>query len=250
MRCFQCSAGMENKKFIAGANGYAYRKVGIFAITIASTAFSISDLLFTKFDIDRKEREALFRLYFLIGQVKKIYINKIEAKYGEKAERMLSMLMELFEDNENEIVNFFEGDMTPQEKENFLNKVKEYSNDELTQFVISYSQSDNSDMKEMVYGHESEDMNIYELYKNQKSKERIHYGMASIIAVLGLVALLIILTLRISSKPYVNNTLTVAAFLSAIVNLILKEYYKSNSLKKIEHQKKQLNHELKTHKND
>ena len=37
----------------------------IFAITIASTLFSFSDLLFTKLDIDKKERTDLRSLYYL-----------------------------------------------------------------------------------------------------------------------------------------------------------------------------------------
>ncbi len=48
---------------------------------------------------------------------------------------------------------------------------------------------------------------------------------------------------------YINNTLTVIAFLSVIINLLLKDYYKANSLKKIEHQKKQLIKNLETHNN-
>jgi len=219
----------------------------IFAITIASTAFSISDLLFTKIDIDKKERESLFGLYYLTGRAKDFYLNKIEVKYGQKAEKMVSMLMELFDKNEDEIVKFFEGNLSPQEKELFLNKVKAYSNDELTKFVISFSQTDNSDIKEMVSEHENKDINIYKLLNNQKTKELIYYKIASIIAVLGLVSLLIILTLRISAMSYINNTLTVIAFLSVIINLLLKDYYKANSLKKIEHQKKQLIKNLETH---
>lgn len=221
----------------------------IFAITIASTAFSISDLLFTKIDIDKKERESLFGLYYLTGRAKEFYINKIKVKYGQKAEKMVSMLMELFDKNEDEIVKFFEGNLSPQEKELFLNKVKAYSNDELTKFVISFSQTDNSDIKEMVSEHENKDINIYKLLNNQKTKELIYYKIASIIAVLGLVSLLIILTLRISAMSYINNTLTVIAFLSVIINLLLKDYYKANSLKKIEHQKKQLIKNLETHNN-
>lgn len=221
----------------------------IFAITIASTAFSISDLLFTKIDIDKKEMESLFGLYYLIEQIKAFYLNKIEVKYGPKAEKMASMLMELFDKNENEIVKFFEGSLSPQEKELFLNKVKTYSNDELTKFVISFLQSDNSDIKETVSEDENKDIDIYKLLNNQKTKELINYKIASIIAVLGLTSLLIILTLQIHAMSYINNTLTVIAFLSVIINLLLKDYYKANSLKKIQDQKKQLLEDLKIHNN-
>lgn len=219
----------------------------VFAITIASTAFSVSDLFFTKLDIDRKEMESLCGLYNSIKKAEKFYINNIEVKYGKKAEKMSSMLMEVFEENEDEVINFFEEKLSPQEKENFLSKVKAYSNEELTEFVMNYLQSDNSDIKEMIF--EDEDVNINENMKHYKIKELINYRIASIIAVLGLAALLVILTLRISAMSYVINALTVVAFLSVIINLLLKEYYKANSLKNIESERKQLIKQLKLHNN-
>lgn len=219
----------------------------VFAITIASTAFSISDLFFTKLDIDKKEMESLYRLYNSIKKAEKFCINNIEVRYGKEAEKMISMLMEVFEENEDEIINFFEEKLSPQEKENFMSKVRSYSNNELTEFVMNYLQSDNSDIKEMIF--EDEDANINEIMKNYKKKELINYRIASIIAVLGLTVLLVILTLRISAMSYVINTLTVVAFLSIIINLLLKEYYKANSLKNIENERKQLIDQLKLHNN-
>ena len=68
----------------------------------------------------------------------------------------------------------------------------------------------------------------------------IYYVIASSIAVFGLIALLIVLTLRISVTSYVNSTLTIIAFLFVIINLILKDYYKANSVKTLEEEKKKL----------
>lgn len=64
----------------------------IFSVTIASTFFSISDLIFTKLDIDRKESDELFTLLFLSQYAQKIYLKKIEVKYGKDAEIKLSEL--------------------------------------------------------------------------------------------------------------------------------------------------------------
>lgn len=219
----------------------------IFAITIASTAFSISDLLFTKFDIDKKERESLIGLYYLTNQAKKIYIDKIKVKYGVKAEKMVSKLMELFEENVDEIVKFSAGNLSSEEKGNLLNKVKAYSNDELTEFVMSFLEADDSDIKEMFSEDGIEENDFHELLNKQKKREVINYRMASSIAVLGLIALLIILTLRINAISYVNNTFTVVAFLSVIFNLLLKEYYKANPLKNMEQEKKKLLEDLRMH---
>lgn len=221
----------------------------IFAITIASTAFSISDLLFTKFDIDKKERESQFGLYHLANHAKNYYINKIVAENGQKAEKMVSMLMEIFEGDENEILRFFEGKFSLQEKDIFLRKIKAYSNDEFTKFVMSCLESDNSEIIETIFEDEKEENHIYELLDKQKRKEEISFRIASSIAVLGLIALLIILTLRISAISYANNALTVVAFLSVIINLLMKEYYKANSLKKMAQQKKELLNDLAKSKN-
>lgn len=52
----------------------------IFAITIASTSFAISDLIFTKLDIDKKERESIFSLYYLNKSAKDFYNKKNKGK--------------------------------------------------------------------------------------------------------------------------------------------------------------------------
>lgn len=212
----------------------------IFSITIASTAFSLSDLLFTKIDIDKKERESLAGLYYLSDFARKFYINKIEVKYGKKAEKMLSMLMELFAGNEDEIENFFEEKLSLEDKEELLNRVKSYSNDELTEFVINYIETDNSGINEIINEDEELEDSAQDLLNKQEKKEMIYYVIASSVAVLGLIALLMVLTLRISTTSYVNNTLTIIAFLFVIINLILKDYYKANSVKTLEEEKKKL----------
>ncbi len=212
----------------------------ILSITIASTAFSLSDLLFTKIDIDKKERESLAGLYYLTDFARRFYINKIKIKYEKKAEEMLSVLMELFSGNEDEIENFFEEKLSSEDKEKFLNKVKLYSNDELTEFVVSFIKTNNSDINEIVNEDEELEDRTQDLFSKQKKKEVIYYVIASIIAVFGLIALLIVLTLRISTTSYVNNTLTIIAFLFVIINLILKDYYKASSVKTLEEEKKKL----------
>lgn len=222
----------------------------IFSITIASTAFSFSDLLFTKIDIDKREREALAGLYYLSDFARKFYKSKIEVKYGEKAEKMLFMLMELFAGNEDKIEKFFEEKLSLEDKEEFLNKVKSNSNDELTEFVINYVETENSAIIEMVneVGDGEQEDSIKDLLGKQEKREGIYYVIASSFAVLGLIALLIVLTIRISPTVYVNNALTIIAFLFVIINLILKDYYKVNSLKTMEEEKKKLFKELQEHK--
>lgn len=219
----------------------------IFAITIASTFFSISDILFTKCDVDKKERESLQGLYNLSNYARKFYINKIEIEYSKQAEEMLSILMDLFRGNEDKIEKFFTGELPAKEQMDFVDSVKAYSNAELTEFVSKNMSSDTSDIKEIINEDETEDIKMYKVFDKQKKKEQIYYAVASFIVIMGLSALLIILTLRIDVIPHISNIFTVVAFLSVIINLFLKEYYKVNSLKKIEQERREMLNDLRKH---
>ena len=115
-----------------------------------------------------------------------------------------------------------------------------HSNDEVTEFVVSYIETNNSDINEIVNEDEELEDSTQNLLSKQEKKEVIYYVIASSIAVFGLIALLIVLTLRISATSYANNTLTIIAFLFVIINLILKDYYKANSVKSLEEEKKKL----------
>lgn len=215
----------------------------IFAITIASTSFSISDLIFTKLDIDKKERESLYSLYHLTEYARKIYINKIMEKYKDESEKMVSILMELFDEDELEKV--FSGSLTVEEKESYLNKIKKDSNDDVKDFVKNFLESDDRNAKKDGEGDEKK---IPEAMKFSKQNEQIKYGLASSIAVIGLIALLLILTVRIEAMPCINNALTALAFLAVIINLLLKEYYKANSLKRQTEEKNKLIVDIKRYK--
>jgi len=210
----------------------------IFAITIASTSFSISDLMFTKLDIDKKERESLFSLYHLTKYAKNFYINIIMEKYKDEADKSVSVLMELFD--EAEIDKIISGSLTAAEKETYLDKIKENSNDGVKDCLNKLLESDDEMAIENNKDDEDDEKKIPEMLKFSKRNEQIKYILASSIAVLGLIALLVILTVRIETIPYINNALTGLAFLAVILNLLLKEYYKANSLKRQTEEKNKL----------
>lgn len=214
----------------------------IFAITITSTLFSISDLLFTKFHIDKKEREALTSLYSLTEFAESYYKKLIKDKFGEQAEKIVTHLMDIFSDSE--LVQLFSGNFTEVEVEFFSQKIREESNDELTKFVDNLLTSDLSDS----VNKEENVENTYELLSGREKSEKLFYCFASIIAALGLVALLVVLTIRIKPIPYLTNIFTVIAFLSVILTILLKEYYRSNSIKSVNEQKKELLNDLKERK--
>lgn len=207
----------------------------IFAITIASTSFAISDLIFTKLDIDKKERESLFSLYHLNKYAKNFYINKIMEKYKDEADKSISILMELFD--ETEIDKIISGSLTIAEKEKYLDKIKEYPNDDVKDCLHSILESDD---EITIENNEDDEKEISEMLKFSRRNEQIKYILASSIAVIGLIVLLVILTVRIETIPYINNALTGLAFLAVILNLLLKEYYKANSLKRQTEEKNKL----------
>lgn len=212
----------------------------IFAITIASTAFSIADLLFTKLDIDKKERESMFNLYYISNFAVDRHLGQLKETYGSEAEELVSKLVEIFEGDTATITRFLMGDLSAEEKESFLNKVKACSSEELYSFISNISESDNSDVVDIVFDEKKERANIRKLDLRQQKKEKRKFLLSSGIAVFGLVGLLTILTLRINVASQINNALTIVAFLSVIISLMLKEYYKANSLRQINQQKNEL----------
>lgn len=59
----------------------------VFSVTVAGTFFSISDFVYTKLDIDRRESDEIFTLYFLSSYVTEFYMKEIEDKYGENVKK-------------------------------------------------------------------------------------------------------------------------------------------------------------------
>lgn len=95
------------------------------------------------------------------------------------------------------------------------------------------------DIKE-ISNRNQETKDIDEILRVQKKKERVYYIMATITAIAGLISLLVILTIRCQPVDYINNVITVLAFICVIFNLFVKDYYKAESIKKLENEKKKL----------
>ena len=68
----------------------------IFSVTIASAFFALSDLIYTKIEIDKREADEVFNLYFLYKCASKIYMQEIEDKYAEQTEEYLSNLEKIY----------------------------------------------------------------------------------------------------------------------------------------------------------
>lgn len=208
----------------------------IFSVTIASTFFSISDLIFTKLDIDRKESDELFTLLFLSQYAQKIYLKKIEVKYGKDAEIKLSELKKIL--GEEAFEKIVSSNLSKEEKENYLKQVNDIK---LKKFLNELIQT--NDEQEIV-GVEDE-RSVVDVLKSVKRREKFYFSLPSIVAVIGLISLLVILTLRVEPQPKINNVCTLVAFLSVITNLLLKECYKDKSLKQLADERREIIKDIK-----
>ena len=208
----------------------------IFSVTIASTFFSVSDLVYTKIEIDRREADEMFTLYFLTKYAEEFYMKKIKDKYEENAEKKLYDLKNLL--GEEELEKIFQGDLTKDEEIMYLNKVNDL---ELKKFLASLIKNQGK----MVGLIEDDDKEVARILKDVKRKERIYFSLPNILMVIGLVSLLVILTLRVEPITKINNFCTLGAFLSVIISLTLKECYKANSLEKLALEKKQIIRDIK-----
>lgn len=71
-------------------------------------------------------------------------------------------------------------------------------------------------------------------------KENKHFKCANVLAILAFTSLLVILTIDNEYISNLNNYFTVVAFVSVMLNMIIKDNYKSKSLEEINKLKKNL----------
>lgn len=134
---------------------------------------------------------------------------------------------------EEGLEKIFQSNLTKAEEATYLNKVDA---PELRGFLASLIE-DKELMDELT---EDDDKQVVRTLKDVKHRERLYFSLPNILMLIGLVSLLVILTLRVKPVTKINNICTLMAFLSVISSFALKKWYKSNLLKKIAAEKKQL----------
>lgn len=204
----------------------------IFSVTIASTIFSISDLVYTKFEIDKRETDETIMLLNLVKKCEKICTHKLETKYGEEVRKKFSDLEKIL--GKEELEKIVSSKLTQSEEIAYLKKVNDV---ELRKFLANLLQSQKETDTVL---EESDDSHVVEMIKFIKRREKIYFSLPSILVVLGLVCLLIILTLRVEPQPFINNICTLIAFLSVIVGLMLRECYKAKELENLVNERKEI----------
>jgi hypothetical protein len=218
----------------------------ICAVSIASSAISLSDLFYSKLNIDKSERIQLTTCYLVAQHKSNYYMKQIEKKYGGAAEEMISRLMQVF--NEDEIERLFSNDFTDDEKNAYLEKIKITIDDENRASQISM------DINELTSFEKDEDFtdeqsvledgaNVIKLLQAGKSKEKNNLLIANMIAILGLTLFLVVLAWDNIFQKHIstlNNVLTISAFLTVVLNFLIKDNYRAKSLQEIESTKKEL----------
>lgn len=204
----------------------------IFSVTVASTFFSISDLVYTKIEINKREGDEIVALYFLSKYAEEFYMQKIEDKYGEEAKKNLSVLENAL--GKRESGKIFQSDLTKDEEAAYLNKVNDIESKQFLKAMIE----DDEELLDML--NEDNEEEVTEAVKEKKRRERLYFMLPDILMITGLVSLLMILTLRIQPLIKISNVCTVGAFLAVILNLTVKEYYRSHSLEKLAAERKEI----------
>lgn len=227
----------------------------ICAISIASTSISLAELFYTKTDIDKMERRELEGLYVYVKKLQDKYMKEIKYKYNDEAQKIILMIYNIF--TEEEVDRIFDKDIIDKEQlDKYLEKIRNsISNvtvrDELINFIINLN-NNKAELNEIT-DDELEEQNkveIKDILKKVEKKENFNLNIAKCIIIIGFTLLLVVLTVNnINEIMYgkissVNNVLTVIAFLTVIINFIIKDKYKSKSLEKLRVDKKQIINEL------
>lgn len=172
------------------------------------------------------------------------YFKQIERKYGEEAEVMISRLMRVFSEDEIEIL--LTKELTTEQKEMYSERIrgKIKDDDEASELLnLINSEFDPIGEEMSIVDQPVEDGAVAALLQIGKKREKRSLYIANAIAIFGLTIFLIILAWNSIFEKHIstlNNVLTILAFLTVVLNFLLKDNYRAKSLQEIEAQKKEL----------
>lgn len=218
----------------------------ICAVSIVSASISLAELFYSKATIDKEERTLLTNYLSFIKCKDEYYTQQIFKKYGNDAEEMISVLSNIF--NEDEIKNLFSNDLSLEKKEMYLEKVKskvekgeeEEKISEIINSIFNLLDEDEGIIEDL---ENEDDAEIEKLLQYGKRTEQYHFNIAKAIVTIGIFLFLVILAWNNIFPKYVatiNNVLTIFAFLTVVLNLLIKDNYRAKSLEKIANMKKNI----------
>ena len=209
----------------------------IFSITIASTFFSIADCIFTKLEIDKREADETFSLYFLTNYAQNFYFNKLTMKYEEEAEKNLADLKNIL--GEDGIDNIEWGNLSEKEQESYLKRIMD---PKLQKFFIDLIYTSNTVVEDV----DENNQQINEIVETTKQKQKIIFYIPSFFFGIGIITMLVILTVRMVPYSKISNIFTLIAFGAVILNLLFKECYKHTILQQLADDRRKIMEDLKS----
>ena len=217
----------------------------ISSIAIASTSISFAELFYTKTLIDKKEREQLISLYNYMNMKSEKIINEIYEKYKEEAKNNIALIEKVFDEKEFSLI-LEDRKYYDDNKEKIYKKINESLEnqddiDKLNKIIDAYME--NNDIEDFIDNDKEDEVGINKGLKNAIKREKRNLLIANAIIILGFTAFFVVLTIDNIFKGYtsvINNFLTVFAFLSVILNVIIKDNYKRKSLKEIAKEREEL----------
>lgn len=216
----------------------------ICAVSVASASISLADLFYSKVNIDKQERIQLTTCYLIAKHKSNFYFKQIEKKYGGEAELMISRLMQVFSEDEIEIL--LTKKLTTEQKEMYSERIRgKIKDDDEAKELLNLINSEFDPIGEemSIVDHPDEDGAVAASLQIGKKREKRSLYIANAIAILGLTIFLIILAWNGIFEKHIstlNNVLTILAFLTVVLNFLLKDNYRAKSLQEIEAQKKEL----------
>lgn len=209
----------------------------IFSITIASTFFSIADCVFTKLEIDKREADETFSLYFLTNYAKNFYFNKLTVKYEEEVKKNLADLKDIL--GEDSIESMDLEHLSEEDQESYLKKIMD---PKLQKFFLDLIHTSNTLVEDV----DENDQQINEIVATTKQKQKVAFYIPSFFFGIGLITMLVILTVRMVPYSKISNIFTLIAFGAVILNLLFKECYKRTTLQQLADNRKKIMEDLKS----
>lgn len=210
----------------------------ICSITIASTAFSISDFFYVKSSIEKEEIDDIKYISNISDFLNLYYKEKMSNKYNSDVESIISILESLFE--EQEVNDFLDRKLSLNELDSFIDKVKTQGNSRLEDFVNTYySYNDFSEQ-------DDEKDELIKILRKLIKKSNISEYLATATAICGTTLSFIFLALQFVVDTRVSGILTLIVFLAVVINPFFKEIYKSDTKNFLKEQKEMLIKEYKS----
>lgn len=204
----------------------------IFAMTIASAIFTTADLISTGVDIWKKRKDAIFTNILLCKILEKIYMKKMEKKYGSDTERKWIFLERVL--GEETYKKILSADLTQEEKNDYLGKVDDK---EAKKFLADYLEIE----KEI--NNESEE-EVMEVHEYLEEAEKIYTNILGTFPVIALVSIIFIIGLKTVPNAGVSDILTIGTFFLVIMNVWLKEGCINKKMEELLEMRKKLIQEI------